>query len=114
MSNSTSNTAKKSLRSEINNNWKKETFSMSALVRYAKGKGKNDVEKLLQELNEKNGTNIKIGQLTTKKIVENATIRELHTNIGDAKNYKKGDKKTKFSFWLVILTLGRMSKKASK
>lgn len=112
MSKAKSNTGKKrakSTRSTVNNNWKKETFSMSALVRYAKSpKGSKDVQKLLDEMNAKHGTNVQLKGITTQSIVKHATVRELNKNAGDVKNYVKGEKKVLFSFWLVILTCGRL------
>ena len=86
---------------------------MSALVRYAKGNGAEDVQKFIDEVNAKFGTSITIGNINTKNIGKHATERELHKNVGTVKAYVKGDKKEKFSFWLVILTIGRLAK-ASK
>jgi len=103
------------LRVIANNNYKKETFSMSALVRYAKGKGKKDVQAVIDSVNAKHGTRVTIGNINVKNIVKHATERELFTNVADdkVKDYVKGEPKTKFSFWLVLLTVGRLAK-ASK
>ena len=100
-------TAKKSesviLKTSVNNNWKKATRSISGLVRYAKNEGRNDIEKLISATNKSKGTSIKFGQVANaKNILANATDRE--------KFNKDGSKKLLFSFWLVILTVGRIAK----
>ena len=91
------------LKTTINNNWKKSVFSLSGLVRYANGEGANDLNSLLAAINKDKGTKVTLGQVANvKNIVANATERELFK--------KDGTKKEKFSFWLLILTAGRIAK----
>ena len=104
------------LKTKINNDWKLDTRSMSALVRYAKGNGAKGLQSLIDATNEKNGTKVSLNQIANiKNIVANATERELHKNANEDKTkgakFIKGEKKTLFSFWLVLLTVGRMAKK---
>ena len=109
-------TAKKSesviLKTQVNDNWKKNTRSMSALVRYAKGEGKNDLQKIVDATNKAKNTKISINQVANvKNIVKHATERELFKNLSTEKGeFIKGEKKTLFSFWLIILTVGRIAK----
>lgn len=109
-------TAKKSesviLKTQVNDNWKKNTRSMSALVRYAKGEGANDLQKIIDATNKAKGTNVSLRQVANvKNIVKFATERELFKNLSTEKGeFIKGEKKTLFSFWLVILTVGRIAK----
>ena len=91
------------LKTTINNNWKKSVFSLSGLVRYANGDGQSDLQSLIDATNKSKGTTITLGQVANvKNIVANATNRELFK--------KDGTKKDKFSFWLLILMVGRMAK----
>jgi len=104
------------LKTQINDNWKQNTRSMSSLVRYAKGEGASDLQKLIDATNTKNGTKISLNQIANvKNIVSNATERELYKNANEDKTkgakFIKGEKKTLFSFWLVLLTVGRIAKK---
>ena len=104
------------LKTKINNDWKLDTRSMSALVRYAKGNGAKGLQSLIDATNEKNGTKVSLNQIANiKNIVANATERELHKNANEDKTkgakFIKGEKKTLFSFWLVLLTVGRIAKK---
>lgn len=109
-------TSKKSesviLKTQVNNNWKKNTRSMSALVRYAKGEGAKDLQKIIDATNKAKGTNVSLAQVANvKNIVKFATERELFKNLSTEKGeFIKGDKKTLFSFWLIILTVGRIAK----
>ena len=109
-------TAKKSesviLKTQVNNNWKKNTRSMSALVRYAKGEGANEKKKIIDATNKAKGTNVSLRQVANvKNVVKFATDRELYKNASTEKGeFIKGEKKTLFSFWLIILTVGRMAK----
>ena len=104
------------LKTQINDNWKQNTRSMSSIVRYAKGEGASDLQKLIDATNTKNGTKISLNQIANvKNIVSNATERELFKNANEDKTkgakFIKGEKKTLFSFWLVLLTVGRIAKK---
>ena len=104
------------LKTQINDNWKQNTRSMSSIVRYAKGEGASDLQKLIDATNAKNGTKISLNQIANvKNIVSNATERELFKNANEDKTkgakFIKGEKKTLFSFWLVLLTVGRIAKK---
>ena len=104
------------LKTQINDNWKQNTRSMSSLVRYAKGEGAKDLQKLIDATNAKNGTKISLNQIANvKNIVSNATERELYKNANEDKTkgakFIKGEKKALFSFWLVLLTVGRIAKK---
>ena len=112
-------TAKKSesviLKTQVNDNWKNNTRSMSALVRYAKGEGANDLQKIIDATNKAKGTNVSLRQVANvKNIVKFATERELFKNANEDKSkgaeFIKGEKKSLFSFWLVILTVGRIAK----
>ena len=100
------------LKSTINNNWKQATRSLSGLVRYAKSEGKNDLQKLIDATNKSKGTSVKFGQVANiRNIVEHATERELFKNLSTEKGeFIKGDKKTLFSFWLILQTVGRIAK----
>lgn len=109
-------TAKKSesviLKTQVNNNWKLNTRSMSSLVRYAKGEGAKDLQKIIDATNKVKGTNVNLRQVANvKNVVKFATERELYKNASNEKGkFIKGEKKTLFSFWLVILTVGRIAK----
>ncbi len=100
------------LKSTINNNWKKSTRSMSGLVRYAKGEGEADLKSYINAVNKNKGTAVQFGQVASiKNIVAHATERELYHNLSDVKGeFIRGDKKTLFSFWLVLQTVGRIAK----
>lgn len=104
------------LKTQINNNWKLATRSMSGLVRYAKGEGAKDLQKLIDATNKKQGTNVSLNQVANvKNIVANATERELFKNLSTEKGeFIKGEKKSLFSFWLVLLTVGRIAKVEKK
>ena len=89
---------------------------MSALVRYCKGDGKDEIVKLINATNKLKGTKVQFGQVANiKTIVENATERELFKNANPDKSkgakFIKGDKKSLFSYWLVLQTVGRLAKK---
>lgn len=104
------------LKTQINNDWKLATRSMSSLVRYAKGEGAKGLQSLIDATNTKNGTKVSLNQIANvKNIVSNATERELYKNANEDKTkgakFIKGEKKTLFSFWLVLLTVGRIAKK---
>lgn len=100
------------LKSDINNNWKKATRSMSGLVRYAKGEGRKDLQKYIDAVNNSKGTAVTFGQVAnTKNIVAHATQRELFHNLSEEKGeFIQGQKKEFFSFWLVLQTVGRIAK----
>ena len=107
------------LKTQVNNNWKLATRSLSGLTRYAKGEGAKDLQKLIDATNKKEGTKVSLNQVAnTKNIVANATERELNFNANPDKSkgakFIKGDKKELFSFWLVLLTVGRISKVEKK
>ena len=104
------------LKTQINNNWKLATRSMSGLVRYAKGEGAKDLQKLIDATNKKEGVKISLNQVANvKNIVANATERELFKNLSNEKGeFIKGEKKSLFSFWLVLLTVGRIAKVEKK
>jgi hypothetical protein len=104
------------LKTQINNNWKLATRSMSGLTRYAKGEGAKDLQKLIDATNKKEGTKVSLNQVAnTKNIVANATERELFKNLSTEKGeFIKGEKKSLFSFWLVLLTVGRIAKVEKK
>ena len=103
------------LKTQINQNWKLATRSLSGLTRYAKGEGAKDLQKLIDATNKKEGVKVSLNQVAnTKNIVANATERELNFNANPDKSkgakFIKGDKKELFSFWLVLLTVGRIAK----
>lgn len=107
------------LKTQINQNWKLATRSMSGLTRYARGEGAKDLQKLIDATNKKEGTKISLNQVAnTKNIVANATERELNFNANSDKSkgaeFIKGEKKVLFSFWLVLLTVGRIAKVEKK
>jgi hypothetical protein len=104
------------LKTQINQNWKLATRSMSGLTRYAKGEGAKDLQKLIDATNKKEGTKVSLNQVAnTKNIVANATERELFKNLSTEKGeFIKGEKKSLFSFWLVLLTVGRIAKVEKK
>jgi hypothetical protein len=104
------------LKTQINNNWKLATRSMSGLTRYAKGEGAKDLQKLIDATNKKEGTKVSLNQVAnTKNIVANATERELFKNLSTEKGeFIKGEKKSLFSFLLVLLTVGRIAKVEKK
>lgn len=99
------------LKSTINNNWKKATRSLSGLVRYAKNEGEADLKNYIDAVNKNKGTAVTFGQVAnTKNIVAHATERELYHNLSEEKGeFIRGDKKTLFSFWLVLQTVGRLA-----
>ena len=100
------------LKTTINTNWKLQTRSLSALVRYAKNEGKTDLQKLIDATNKTKKTNVQFGEVANiKNIVSFASERELFKNASEDKTkFVKGEKKELFSFWLVILTVGRVAK----
>ena len=86
-----------------NNTWKLETFSLSALVRFAKSpKGITVLKPICDLQNAKYGTTLTPNIISVANIVKHASKKEL--------TMKDGTKKVKFSFWLVILTIGRIAK----
>ena len=107
------------LKTQINQNWKLSTRSMSGLTRYAKGEGAKDLQKLIDATNKKEGVKVSLSQVAnTKNIVANATEHELFKNANADKSkgakFIKGEKKSLFSFWLVLLTVGRIAKVEKK
>lgn len=103
------------LKSALNNEWKKETFSMSGLVRYAKGKGEKGLNEYINHYNKNKGTNVTFGKVTNiRNIVKFASERELFKNANEDKSkgaeFIKGAAKTKFSYWLILQTVGRIAK----
>lgn len=92
-----------STKVQANNEFKNNTFSLSGLVRYAKGDGKAKLEQVINEYNEKHETKVTFGQVANvKNIVKHATDKEL--------NKKDGTKKELFSYWLVLQTVGRIGR----
>ena len=55
------------IKTKINNDWKLDTRSMSALVRYAKGNGEKGLQSLIDATNEKNGTKVSLNQIANIK-----------------------------------------------
>ena len=102
------------LKTQINNNWKDATRSLSALVKYVNGEGKTDIQKMLDATNKSKGTKVNIKQVANiKNITRLATERELNFNSNPDKTkgakFIKGEQKRLFSLWLVILTIGRLA-----
>ena len=102
------------LKTEINNRWKDNTRSLSALVKYCNGDGKTDVQKQLDATNKSKGTKVNIKQVANiKNITRLATERELNYNLNPDKTkgakFIKGEQKRLFSLWLVLLTIGRLA-----
>ena len=79
------------LKSALNNEWKKETFSMSGLVRYAKGKGEEGLNKYIAHYNKNKGSNANDDKTKGAEFI-------------------KGEAKIKFSYWLLLQTVGRLAK----
>tara|TARA_R110000823_G_scaffold274658_1_gene393509 strand:- start:49 stop:510 length:462 start_codon:yes stop_codon:yes gene_type:complete len=103
------------LKTQVNNNWKDATRSLSALVKYCNGEGKSDIQKMLDATNKKEGTKVNIKQVANiKNITRLATERELNYNLNPDKTkgakFVKGEQKRLFSLWLVLLTIGRLAK----
>ena len=102
------------LKTQINNNWKDATRSLSALVKYVNNDGKTDIQKMLDATNKSKGTAVNIKQVANiKNITRLATDRELNSNANPDKSkgakFIKGEQKRLFSLWLVILTIGRLA-----
>ena len=102
------------LKTQVNNNWKDATRSLSALVKYVNSEGKTDIEKMLDATNKSKGTKVNIKQVANiKNITRLATERELNYNLNTDKTkgakFIKGEQKRLFSLWLVILTIGRLA-----
>ena len=102
------------LKTQINNNWKENTRSLSALVKYVNSEGKTDVKKALDATNKSKGTKVNIKQVANiKNITRLATERELNYNLNPDKTkgakFIKGEQKRLFSFWQIILTIGRLA-----
>ena len=102
------------LKTQINNNWKDATRSLSALVKYVNNDGKTDIQKMLDATNKSKGTAVNIKQVANiKNITRLATDRELNSNANTDKSkgakFIKGEQKRLFSLWLVILTIGRLA-----
>ena len=102
------------LKTQINNNWKDATRSLSALVKYVNGEGKTDIQKMLDATNKSKGTKVNLKQVANiKNITRLATERELNFNANPDKSkgakFIKGEQKRLFSLWLVILTIGRLA-----
>jgi len=103
------------LKTQVNNNWKDATRSLSALVKYVNSEGKTDIQKMLDATNKKEGTKVNIKQVANiKNITRLATERELNFNANPDKTkgakFIKGEQKRLFSLWLVLLTIGRLAK----
>jgi len=78
--------------------------SLSGLVRYAKGDGKENIIMLLDATNEKNSTNVSFGEVANiKNIIDNATESELFNSDGTEKRV--------FTFRILVYTLSRIVKK---
>lgn len=102
------------LKTQVNNRWKENTRSLSALVKYCKGEGLKDIQKMLDATNKSKGTKVNIKQVANiKNITRLATERELNFNANPDKSkgakFIKGEQKRLFSLWLVILTIGRLT-----
>jgi hypothetical protein len=102
------------LKTQVNNRWKENTRSLSALVKYCKGEGLKDIQKMLDATNKSKGTKVNIKQVANiKNITRLATDRELNFNANPDKSkgakFIKGEQKRLFSLWLVILTIGRLA-----
>jgi hypothetical protein len=102
------------LKTQVNNRWKENTRSLSALVKYCKGEGLKDIQKMLDATNKSKGTKVNIKQVANiKNITRLATERELNFNANPDKSkgakFIKGEQKRLFSLWLVILTIGRLA-----
>jgi len=102
------------LKTQINNNWKDATRSLSALVKYVNSEGKTDIQKMLDATNKSKGTKVNIKQVANiKNITRLATERELNFNSNPDKTkgakFIKGEQKRLFSLWLVLLTIGRLA-----
>jgi Icc-related predicted phosphoesterase len=102
------------LKTQINNNWKDATRSLSALVKYVNNEGKTDIQKMLDATNKSKSTAVNIKQVANiKNITRLATERELNSNANPDKSkgakFIKGEQKRLFSLWLVILTIGRLA-----
>lgn len=102
------------LKTQVNNNWKDATRSLSALVKYCKGEGITDIQKMLDATNKSKGTKVNIKQVANiKNITRLATERELNYNLNPDKTkgakFIKGEQKRLFSLWLVLLTIGRLA-----
>ena len=65
------------LKTQINNNWKLATRSMSGLVRYAKGEGAKDLQKLIDATNKKEGVKISLNQIANVKCRGNCIAYQL-------------------------------------
>lgn len=107
------------LKTQINNNWKENTRSLSALVKYVNNEGKKDVQDALNATNKLRGTKVNIKQVANiKNITRLATERELNFNANPDKSkgakFIKGEQKRLFSFWFVILTIGRLAKEEAE
>lgn len=102
------------LKTQVNNNWKDATRSLSALVKYVNSEGKADIQKMLDATNKSKGTKVNIKQVANiKNITRLATERELNFNANPDKTkgakFIKGEQKRLFSLWLVLLTIGRLA-----
>ena len=102
------------LKTQVNNRWKDATRSLSALVKYVNGEGKTDIQKMLDATNKSKGTKVNIKQVANiKNITRLATDRELNFNANPDKTkgakFIKGEQKRLFSFWQIILTIGRLA-----
>ena len=107
------------LKTQVNNNWKDATRSLSALVKYCKGEGITDIQKMLDATNKSKGTKVNIKQVANiKNITRLATERELNYNLNPDKTkgakFIKGEQKRLFSLWLVLLTIGRLAKEEAQ
>ena len=107
------------LRTQINNNWKENTRSLSALVKYVNNDGKKDVQDALNATNKLKNTKVNIKQVANiKNITRLATERELNFNANPDKSkgakFIKGEQKRLFSFWQIILTIGRLAKEEAE
>lgn len=107
------NKKKVSAKIKANRNFKREIFSMSGLMRYAQGAGAQDLQDEIDEVNARLGTSVHKGNINIKNIVKYATERELYLNAATEnkqKNWVKGEKKSIFSYWLLLTTVARVAK----
>jgi hypothetical protein len=106
------------LRCDANNEWKLETRSLSQLVKYAtkNEKGMKSTKALFTHYNKVNGTKVSTSQMTVKNVIRLASERELNFGVKNDKGVTTftGGQKSLFSFWLLILTIGRLCREAKE
>jgi hypothetical protein len=109
------NTAKKqNIKVETNNNFKRETFSLSAYCRFAQSEtGAKVLQPYLDSLNNEFSTNLSLNQITTKLIASNLTAKQ--KTIFVIENGEKVAKaKQIFSFWLILTAIKNHCKSKAK